>query len=157
MKIGVISDSHDNQPKIKKAVEVFNKQKVELVLHAGDFVAPFSLIPFDYLNCEYLGVFGNNDGERQGLTEKSGGRIKEGPQIIYRVSKTIILAHDIKQVDLKNQSAHLVICGHTHRTLAHMEGSTLWLNPGESGGWLTGISTIAVVDINTLSYQIINI
>jgi len=41
MIIGLMSDSHDNLPKIKQAVEFFNKKKVKLVLHAGDFVAPF--------------------------------------------------------------------------------------------------------------------
>jgi len=35
MKIGIISDTHDNLPQIKKAVEIFNREKVELVLHAG--------------------------------------------------------------------------------------------------------------------------
>ena len=41
MKIGVFSDSHDNVPMVKKAVELFNNEGVELVIHAGDFIAPF--------------------------------------------------------------------------------------------------------------------
>jgi len=41
MKIGVISDTHDNLPLIEKAVKIFNEKGVKLVLHAGDYVALF--------------------------------------------------------------------------------------------------------------------
>ncbi len=41
MLIGAISDTHDNLPKIEKAVQNLNEQKVGLVLHAGDYVAGF--------------------------------------------------------------------------------------------------------------------
>jgi putative phosphoesterase len=36
--IGIISDTHDNLPAIKRAVDLFNEKNVDLVLHAGDFV-----------------------------------------------------------------------------------------------------------------------
>lgn len=45
MKIGIISDTHDQVEKIKKAISIFNKEKVFLVYHLGDFCSPFSLIP----------------------------------------------------------------------------------------------------------------
>ena len=67
MIIGVFSDSHDNIEKIKKAVSFFNDRKVDLVIHAGDFIAPFSIAPMEELNCQLVCVFGNNDGERIGL------------------------------------------------------------------------------------------
>ncbi|ODS31814.1 MAG: hypothetical protein SCARUB_03062 [Candidatus Scalindua rubra] len=44
MKIGIVADSHDNVPAIKKAVEYFNQSNVEFVIHAGDYIAPFSTI-----------------------------------------------------------------------------------------------------------------
>ena len=34
MKLGIISDTHDNMPVIAKAVELFNDEKVDLVIHA---------------------------------------------------------------------------------------------------------------------------
>ena len=66
MKIGVLSDSHDNVPMVKKAVELFNSEGVELVIHAGDFIAPFVVAAMGDLKCRVVGVFGNNDGERIG-------------------------------------------------------------------------------------------
>ena len=59
MIIGVFSDSHDNIEKIKKAVSFFNSRKVDLVIHAGDFVAPFAIAPMEELNCQLVCVFGN--------------------------------------------------------------------------------------------------
>ena len=45
MKLGIISDTHDNVPMITKAVEFFNNANVDAVMHAGDYVSPFSLKP----------------------------------------------------------------------------------------------------------------
>ncbi|MCM8780547.1 MAG: metallophosphoesterase family protein, partial [Candidatus Omnitrophica bacterium] len=69
MRIGIISDTHDNLPKIDSAVEYFNRQRVGFVLHAGDFVAPFAVAKLKKLDCDWAGVFGNNDGEREGLSK----------------------------------------------------------------------------------------
>ena len=69
MKIGIISDTHDNLPQIRKAVKVFNREKVDLVFHAGDFVSPFTALEFKNLNSPLYGVFGNNDGDKLYLKE----------------------------------------------------------------------------------------
>jgi len=45
MKIGIMSDSHDNMNMVAKAVELFNQRGVSRVLHAGDIIAPFFTIP----------------------------------------------------------------------------------------------------------------
>ena len=70
MLIGVISDTHDNLPMIEKAVKRLNEEKVELVLHAGDYVAPFVIPKFKALNCKLIGVFGNNDGDHELLRKR---------------------------------------------------------------------------------------
>jgi hypothetical protein len=43
MLIDVMSDTHDNIMQTKKAVEKFNRKKVEHVLHAGDIISPFMI------------------------------------------------------------------------------------------------------------------
>ena len=40
MIIGVIADTHENMPFIRKAVDYFNDKAVSLVLHAGDLISP---------------------------------------------------------------------------------------------------------------------
>ena len=79
--IGVMSDSHDNREAIKQAVSIFNSAECELVIHAGDFVAPFAALELANLTCRVKAVFGNCDGEKQGLTRaiQHFGEIQEAP------------------------------------------------------------------------------
>ncbi len=155
MKIGLISDTHDNLPKIKKAVEIFNKNRVEFVIHAGDFVAPFSLLPFQELNCDWTGVLGNNDGEKKGLITKSQGRIKQGQISLILDNKKLIVIHDIENYD--NEYADIIVFGHTHKPEVKKLGESLLINPGEASGWLSGKATIAVVELDSLNVNIIEI
>lgn len=39
MKIGILSDTHDDIDNVKEAIYRFREQKVELIIHAGDFVS----------------------------------------------------------------------------------------------------------------------
>lgn len=155
MLVGVISDSHDNLPNIKRAVARFNERKVSLVLHAGDLIAPFALEPLEALQAPYLGVFGNNDGERVGLGQKSKGRLRAGPLIKEVGGKVLALAHS--EFEIPDGKYDLVITGHTHRARVLKKWGTLYLNPGEAGGWRYGLSTIAIVDLDPLSAEIIEL
>ena len=72
MKIGVMADSHDNVPMIRRAVELFNDEQVGLVIHAGDFISPFAIKPLHDLSCRVLAVFGNTQ-DVQGIGELGCG------------------------------------------------------------------------------------
>jgi len=157
MKIGILSDSHDNLIKIEKAVKFFNNKKVAFVLHAGDFIAPFTIIKLKALDCEWKGVFGNNDGEKSGLSRVSEGKIKKGPVIIRLDNKKIILVHDINSINPNSVDADCVVFGHTHRPGIIKHKKKLLVNPGECGGWLTDKSTIALLDLNSLAARIFEI
>jgi len=41
MKIAVMSDSHDNIWKLRKALGIIQSKNCEKIIHCGDFVAPF--------------------------------------------------------------------------------------------------------------------
>ena len=49
-----MSDTHDNLPMIDKAVERLNQEKINLVLHAGDYVSAFVMPRFKALNCKLV-------------------------------------------------------------------------------------------------------
>ena len=161
MKIGIISDTHDNLPQIKKAVEIFNREKVELVLHAGDFVSPFTFLEFKNINCPLKGVFGNNDGDKLYLQEKFKviGELYPAPYIVKINNKNVIMLHKEKLIDAlaESQKYDVIIYGHTHRTDLRKIGKTLIINPGECGGWLTRKSTIGLLDLKTLEAKIIKL
>ena len=57
----------------------------------------------------------------------------------------------------KSQSYDVIIYGHTHHKDLYEEGKTTVINPGECGGWLTGKSTIAVLDSIDLNVRMINL
>ena len=40
MKIGIISDTHNNIALTKKAIEIFGEKDVEFIIHAGDLTSP---------------------------------------------------------------------------------------------------------------------
>lgn len=69
-KIGIMADTHDRLQLIDRAVETLNREGVDLVLHAGDYVAPFAVLRLKPLKAKLIGVFGNNDGDKSLLKER---------------------------------------------------------------------------------------
>ena len=73
--------------------------------------------------------------------------------------KNIIVLHKEGLIDslAESQKYEVIIYGHTHRTDLRKIGETLIINPGECGGWLTGKSTIALLDLKNLEAKIIKL
>ncbi len=69
MKIGAISDTHDNVPMIREVIRRLNALGGELVLHAGDYVSPFTARPYSELRATMIGVYGNDCAEGEKLGE----------------------------------------------------------------------------------------
>jgi putative phosphoesterase len=159
MLIGLIADTHDNMHMLKKAIDLFNERGVELVLHAGDYIAPFTAREFKRLNCRLVGVFGNNDGEKFGLTKnfEDFGELHEAIHQLQVGGKMFAITHNPEMAKtLASGGAYdVVVFGHTHRAEIKEEGKTLLVNPGECGGWLEGRSTIALLDTATMEVELI--
>ncbi|MFC1754181.1 metallophosphoesterase [Thermoproteota archaeon] len=148
MILGILADSHDNLPKLKKAVSLFNKIGVNFVLHAGDYIAPFAVGMLENnLSCGYRGVFGNCDGEKDGLIKRSNGKIKDHILDIEHFGKKILVIHDISKAAAELSNYDIVISGHTHEVSVEKKNGTWFINPGECGGWLKGKSTVVTFDI----------
>ena len=150
MKIGIMSDTHDNLPAITKAVGVFNDADVSLVIHAGDLVAPFVSIPLKQLKADFVAVFGNNDGERLGLSRVFEGCIHRPPYDFQFQGKKILVLHEPDQLKALAESGcyDAVVYGHTHIADVQ-EGKTLIINPGECCGWLKGRRTVALWELES--------
>ncbi len=157
MKIGVIADTHDNLDAIAEAVKIFNREGVELVVHAGDFVAPFTEKPFRELKAPLVGIFGNNDGDKLLLSRKyheaGVGELYEDPHTLKIANKHLIVTHKPGLVPAlaAYDEYNVVIYGHTHEGVVEHRGGgdtlTLILNPGECCGYLTGKRTVAILDL----------
>ncbi|MFC2092029.1 metallophosphoesterase [Elusimicrobiota bacterium] len=154
--IGLIADTHDNLPVISRAVEVFNERNVTLVLHAGDFVSPFTVRAFGNLQAPMKGVFGNNDGDPVTLINFFKGiasiepnwiRIEHDNKIIYLTHRPLACVPD---------ECNLYVYGHTHEP-SIVEGRYITVNPGECSGWLSNKPTIALVDLQTNQAELIEL
>lgn len=163
MKIGVLADSHDHLDRLTLAVQQLRNHQVELVLHAGDFIAPFTVPVMHEVGCPILAVFGNNDGERIGLHARFsalGHQVKERPQAFTDGDRRFLLLHEPVALDTLTGSPDydLVIYGHTHEPDIRVppEGALL-VNPGEVCGWLTGKATCAVVDLSERKVELLSL
>jgi putative phosphoesterase len=163
--VGLISDTHDNLPVIEKAINRLNQEKVSLVLHAGDYVAPFVIPKFNALNSELVGVFGNNDGDhellKQRFKETKNCEIRGRFAQIDATGFKVALLHgdesELLTALIKSDFFDAVVHGHAHLTGIRKEGKTLVINPGEVCGYLTGKSTLAILDTDKREARIIEI
>ncbi|NPA06752.1 MAG: metallophosphoesterase [Chloroflexi bacterium] len=154
MHIAVLSDTHDNIWTLTRALPQL--RTADIVLHAGDWVAPFILKRLaEGLAAPIHGVFGNNDGERRGLAALANqydhvhlhgdfAFLEFGG---YRIA--VVHYPELAQELARTGSWDLVVYGHNHQAREVRQGSTLLLNPGELFGGLTGRSSWALVDTVT--------
>ena len=167
MKIAVISDTHDHRDNILKAVSIMNEEGVDALIHCGDFVAPFVKRWFDTLNNNikenFMGVFGNNDGEKIGLKNVLGQICRiESLEIIKELDgKKIYVTHmPIKgTIDalISSGKFDIILSGHTHEVVNKKENGVLVVNPGEACGYLTGKATFGIIDTDKMEAQIIEL
>jgi len=165
MLIGLISDTHDNMPMIEKAIKKLNKEKVDLVLHAGDYVAPFVIPKFKALNAKLIGVFGNNDGDHEFLKKQFSetenceirGRFAEIDANGFKIALLHGDEAELLNALINCESFDAVIHGHAHTTGVSKKGKTLVVNPGEVCGYLSGKSTMALLDTEKRAAKIIEI
>lgn len=138
MRIAIISDTHDNLPNFKKAVDWIKNKKIKLIIHCGDIFKPdtikevlkifkgriylifspadasFSRIPKDsFKNLENVKIY------------DEFGEIKIG-------AKKIAFCHfpEIAEELVKRQKYDFVFYGHTHKPWLKKVGKTKLINPG---------------------------
>lgn len=158
--IGIMSDSHDNRAAVRAAVAIFNAAECSLVLHAGDFVAPFTASELAHLACPVKAVFGNCDGERAGLARQLEpiGIISPEPLTFLWEGRSYILTHtQFANKKYLTKKPDVLVYGHTHKVDLSRQKNSLIINPGETGGWVTGVSTVVVLEPDTLTTEVITL
>lgn len=162
MRVGLMSDSHDRVPAIAEFVRQLQAASIGMVLHAGDFNAPFSLAPFEEAHMSVAGVFGKNDGDPTGLRARAqsaiGLEIFESPHSFEIGGKRILLVHDLADIPERSIESHdIVVHGHLHRQEMKTRGSTLIVNPGETCGWVNGTPCAAILDLDASTVEFLTL
>lgn len=152
MKIGIISDTHNNIELTEKAIQIFRRNRVDLVVHAGDITSSKMLRLFREFRCRF--VLGNGDIDDEALnTEaaKLGFGTIESSSTFEAGGKKIIVFHgnDVPQFRAAMASGEYdyVIKGHTHMFENYLSGKTRVINPGALYG--ADVFTVAILDPET--------
>lgn len=162
MLVGLLGDTHDRLPAIAELVRRMVDAGAGMILHVGDYSSPFSLRPILDANIPMAGVFGRNDGDREGLRAFAargvGTELYESPHSVEVGGQRILLVHDVGEVGRISVHAHGVIvhgCSHTQEMKTR--GDALMVNPGEGCGWLYGAPSAALLDLQTKHVEFIKL
>lgn len=156
MKIGVVSDTHNNHKNIEIIIDIFNDERVPVVIHTGDISNANTLERFSKLNSELIGVYGNNDRNELGLKEvaqKNNFQFQDPPRRLNLLDREIVIFHEPDNIDQflsENKMINVVLYGHTHRYENNLRNGVLFFNPGESAGMLKGNNAIGILDLKNL-------
>jgi putative phosphoesterase len=162
MKIGILSDSHDNIWRLDEAIP--HLQQCAAVLHCGDLIAPFMVkrlitglgdIPVHM-------VWGNNDGDKRLVSQvaaQSGNFQIYGELAELEIgSLRIAINHypEIGKALALSQRYDLVCFGHNHTASIEQLNKTVLLNPGEIMG-MNGSSTFVIFDVQTKQAEFVDL
>lgn len=164
MKIGIVSDSHDNIPLLCAAVADAKQRGAKAILHCGDIVAPSTLQKLQTYELPVHAIHGNNTGDLYTLS-----KISHAPDSIIHYygqdatftleNKRIFLVHypHYAQAMAVTGDYDLVCCGHTHcvsfERLTNIKGTqTVVCNPGSVGG-IGAPATYLFGDLETMTFE----
>ena len=156
MKIGVVSDTHNNLKNIEIIINLFNDLEVPIVIHTGDVSNANTLEKFSRLNSELIGVYGNNDRNEPRLKEvaqRNNFKFQEPPRRLSLLDREIVIFHEPDNIDRflsENKSINVVLYGHTHRYENEIKNGVLFFNPGESAGIQKGSNALGILDLMNL-------
>ncbi len=157
MKVGLLADTHDNVRAIRYLVQWFDQAGAGALVHAGDFVSPFTVPELASFPGPVQGVFGNNDGDREMLLSQAEGtsvEIGDAPRRFPLGDREWLLSH--RPADLPGTippEIDVVVHGHTHVREREPREDHLLVNPGEAGGWLTECTSAALLDTEKLQCE----
>jgi putative phosphoesterase len=163
MKIGVMSDTHDNLANIIQVLNVFRDREIETVIHCGDLTSLEMVAHFQDFRVIY--TLGNMDfatGAIQARFKKQNeesfvGTVFTG--VLGGVPIAVTHSHINNQVmDLIMQRRFKwIFHGHTHEKRDEVIRDTRIVNPGALGGLGRGPRSFCVVDLGQEDVEFIKI
>ena len=160
MKIGVVSDTHNQLSNVARIVELLNRAGVERVVHTGDITQAKTLEVLARLDAPLCGVFGNNDAGERAALEAAATRyamtLCDPPLELVWAERRIVVVHDPRDLGTAREAMHEVaLHGHTHQRAIERSGGRLVFNPGECAGHVAGQNAVGVLDLVTLETEIL--
>ncbi len=153
----ILSDTHDNLESLRKIKRLVVNLDITSIIHLGDYTSPFTLAELlDISSVEFVGILGNNDGDKSKLKELGGGKINEQPLELRIGDYSAIAFHGFKDVKLtkriiyaivKSGYYNIVLYGHTHEHDLRLSSNVLVMNPGTLAGYLSNYKSYGIIDL----------
>lgn len=164
MRIGVLSDTHNNIGNLLNAVRFFRDEGIEKLIHCGDMVNVTTAKQMSGFDVIY--VNGNMDDSAAAVNDALWilNPNNETPGDVYTgklggVKIAVTHGHLLGRLDqlIRSRGYSFVFHGHTHRKRDEMVGKTRVINPGALGGARYEPRTVCVVDLDNREVQSIKI
>ena len=155
MRIGVLSDTHNNIGNLLKALRLFQDEGISTLIHCGDMVNVTTAKQMSGFDVIY--VNGNMDDSAEAVNDALWmlNPNNETPGALYSgkvggVKIGVTHGHLPGKLDkLTRSRGHaFVFTGHTHRQRDEIVGKTRVINPGALGGARYGARTVCIVDLD---------
>lgn len=155
MKIGILSDTHNDIENVKKAASVFESLGIDTIIHCGDVTIPRILEALKSFRV-FL-AYGNMDIDKEMLAinlKQHGEKNQLGDFLdIVLSGKRLFVIHgdDHYKLNMATKCGEYdyVLTGHTHRKRDERTGKTRVINPGALGGAFFEQRSIAYLDLET--------
>lgn len=155
MKLGILSDTHNQLVNLQKTVRIFRQAGVTTVLHCGDLTD--EQIGLQLVEFRVICTFGNNDWNaneiRKNLlyfnSENYGGLIYRGEIGGVKIAATHGHLDDTWENLAQSGEFAFVFHGHTHRRKDVRMGITRVINPGALGGAHYESRSFVILDLET--------
>jgi putative phosphoesterase len=159
MKIGILSDTHDQVSRTRSAVSILKTSGAEILIHCGDITTPEVVYECSPLPSYF--VFGNCDydrGKLLGAMNTIGGISLGSGDVITLGGKKIAVTHGDSQYELNRlelANPDFLLSGHTHRMIDDSFGGIRRINPGalhRAPFW-----SVAVLDLTSGTLSVVRI
>ncbi len=159
MRIGIISDTHDQVDRTALAVRRLADLGAEALIHCGDLTGPD--VVYQCANLPSYFIFGNCDFDQPGLRRAMSdidaqclgrsGQLELG-------GKRIALAHgdSTREIErLATLEPDYLFFGHSHSPTDEQRGPTRWINPGALHR--ATLWTVALLDLKVNGLELLTI
>jgi putative phosphoesterase len=165
MRIGVVSDSHDDSRRLAAAVALARDWGAQAILHCGDIIGPNTMNAALALGLPVHAVHGNNLGDLPRMVRAS---VESGGALVYYGGdgsfelggRRLFLIHypHLARGMAATGDYDAVFCGHSHEAAIEMTanargGQTPLVNPGTVAG-LGAPATFVLGDLADLSFEV---
>ncbi|MDG3008045.1 metallophosphoesterase family protein [Paludisphaera mucosa] len=134
MRIGILSDTHDQVARTGRAVAALLAAGAEALIHCGDLTIPD--VVAECVGAPAYFVFGNCDYDLDALRlamRRIGATCLEQGGLIELAGRRIAVAHGDSRREIDRLAADApdyFLSGHTHHRRDQREGPVRFLNPG---------------------------